>query len=58
MSEYGNKGNSIGDEYGLNQSWNSGGVEIQLNATWIFKIELADFIRSLALGHKRKSNQE
>lgn len=50
------QGDSEGDEYDLEQSWSSGGVKKQFSSTWILKIEPAEFIRSLALVHERKSS--
>lgn len=40
------------------QRGSGGGVEKQLNSTWILKIEPAEFIRSLAWVYETKSNQE
>lgn len=47
-----------GDKHGPDQRISGGGVEKELNSTYILKIEPAEFIRSLALAYKRKSNPE
>lgn len=42
-----------GDKHGLDQRGSGGGIENQLNTTWILKVEPAEFIRTLVYQRER-----